>query len=83
MELLAEREVELKGVRLKDNETLIIAGLIQETENKATTKVPWLGDIPFVGAAFRSSTKTNNKNELIIIVTPKILNDDEAIIERM
>jgi len=83
MELLAEREVELKGVRLKDNETLIIAGLIQETENKATTKVPWLGDIPFVGAAFRSTSKTNNKNELIIIVTPKILNDDEAIIERM
>ena len=83
MQLLAEREVELQGVRLKDNETLIIAGLIQETENKATNKVPILGDLPIVGAAFRSSTRTSNKNELIIIVTPKILTDDEAIIERM
>ena len=83
MQLLAERNLDLKGIRLKDNETLIIGGLIQETEDKSTTKVPVLGDLPVVGAAFRSSAKTSNKNELIIIVTPKILNDDEAIMERM
>lgn len=83
MQLLAEREVELEGIRLKDNETLIIAGLIQETEQKSSVKIPVLGDLPFVGAAFRSSNRQSNKNELIIIVTPKIINDDEAIIERM
>ncbi|MCR4881747.1 MAG: hypothetical protein K6A44_07340 [bacterium] len=83
MQLIAERDIELKGVRLKDNETLIIGGLIQETESKASNKVPILGDIPFIGAAFRSSSRTSNKNELIIIVTPKILNDDEVIMERM
>ena len=83
MQLIAERDIELKGVRLKDNETLIIGGLIQETESKSSNKVPILGDIPFIGAAFRSSSRTSNKNELIIIVTPKILNDDEVIMERM
>ena len=54
-----------------------------ETETKSTNKVPVLGDLPIIGAAFRSSSRTSNKNELIIIVTPKILNDDEAIMERM
>ncbi|MCQ2958388.1 MAG: type II and III secretion system protein, partial [Candidatus Gastranaerophilales bacterium] len=83
MTLIAERDLELKGVRLKDNETLIIAGLIQETEDKASTKVPFLGDLPVIGVAFRSSARASNKNELIIIVTPKILNDDEPITERM
>ncbi len=81
--LIAERELDLKGIRLKDNETLIIGGLISETEQKSSNKIPVLGDLPLVGAAFRSSTRTSNKNELIIIVTPKIINDDEVIIERM
>ena len=83
MTLIAERDLELKGVRLRDNETLIIGGLIQETEVKSGNKIPVLGDIPVIGAAFRSSKRTSNKNELIIIVTPKIINDDEVILERM
>jgi len=83
MQLVAEREVDLKGIRLKDNETLIIGGLIYEHEDKSISKVPILGDIPFLGVAFRSTTNKISKNELIIIVTPKIINDDEAITERM
>ena len=83
MQLVAEREVDLKGIRLKDNETLIIGGLIYEHEDKSISKVPILGDIPFIGVAFRNSTNKISKNELIIIVTPKIINDDEAITERM
>ena len=83
MELVAQRDIKLKGIRLKDNETLIIGGLIQEDEKKGSNKTPFLGDIPIIGAAFRSSNRTSNKNELIIIVTPKIINDDETIIERM
>ena len=83
MQLVAERQIELKGIRLKDNETLIIGGLIQETEKRTSNKIPVLGDIPFLGVAFRSSSRTSEKNELIIIVTPKILNDDEVIMERM
>ncbi len=81
--LIAERELDLKGIRLKDNETLIIGGLIAETEQKSSNKVPFLGDLPIIGVAFRSSSRTSSKNELIIIVTPKIINDDEVIIERM
>ena len=81
--LVAERDIELKGIRLKDNETLIIGGLISEQETKNSDKIPFLGEIPLIGALFRSSSRTSNKNELIIIVTPKIINDDEVITERM
>ena len=83
MQLVAERNLELKGIRLKDNETLIIGGLIMEVERKSSNKVPILGDIPVIGAAFRDSHKNLEKSELIIIVTPKIINDDEVIKERM
>jgi len=83
MQLVAERSLELKGVRVKDNETLIIGGIIYEHEAKTVSKVPILGDIPFIGVAFRSTTNKLNKNELIILVTPKIINDDEAVHERM
>ncbi len=83
MKLVAERDLDLKGIRLKDNETLIIGGLIMEHETKSSNKVPILGDIPVIGVAFRESSKTMEKNELIIIVTPKLINDDEVIRERM
>jgi hypothetical protein len=57
--------------------------VVCEQVDKSISKVPILGDIPFIGVAFRNSTNKISKNELIIIVTPKIINDDEAITERM
>jgi len=83
MELVAERSIELKGIRVKDNETLIIAGLINESEKKTSNKIPYVGDVPFLGTLFRNSSRTSKKTELIILITPKILNDDDAINERM
>ena len=60
-------------VHLRDNETLVIGGLIQENETRTTTKVPLLGDIPLVGRVFRNDQVNNSRNELIIVVTPHIL----------
>ena len=55
-------------------------GGIYETERRETiNKVPFLGDIPFVGAAFRSKNRTNNKAELLIFVTPRILEEGSSI----
>ncbi|MDD3594260.1 MAG: secretin N-terminal domain-containing protein [Candidatus Gastranaerophilales bacterium] len=81
--LLSERKLELKNIRLKDNETLIIGGLIQEHETKSSGKMPYLADIPIIGVAFRSSSRESDKSELIIIVTPKILNDDAPVQENI
>ncbi len=74
--LLSRRNLELKNVRIKDGETLAIGGLIEEHEQKTVSKIPVLGDLPIIGAAFRSSTSSKTKSELIIMITPKIINDD-------
>jgi len=60
-------------VHLRDNETLVIGGLIQESSQAQESKIPLLGDLPFFGRAFRNQTTTNTRNELIIVVTPHVL----------
>ena len=75
--LLSRRNLDLKNVRIKDGETLVIAGLINEEEQKTVGKVPFLGDIPGIGALFRSTTSTKSKNEMVIMITPKIVTDTE------
>ena len=82
--LLNRRNLDLKNVRIKDGETLIIGGLIQETEQKTVQKIPVLGDLPIVGAAFRSSSTGKTKSELVIMITPKILKDgDDTVADRL
>lgn len=78
--LLSRRNLDLKNVRIKDGETLIIAGLIQENENKTVQKIPVLGDLPIIGSVFRSTTTSKTKSELVIMLTPRIINDDEGIV---
>lgn len=76
--LLSRRDLDLKNIRIKDGETLVIGGLIQETEQKTVNKIPLLGDLPLVGTLFRSTSTSKAKNELVIMITPKILNDGEG-----
>jgi type II secretory pathway component GspD/PulD (secretin) len=60
-------------VHLRDNETLVIGGLIQETMQHTESKIPVLGDLPLIGRAFRNQNRTTTRNELIIVVTPHLL----------
>ena len=76
--LLSRRNLDLKNVRIKDGETLAIGGLIQENEQKTVSKVPVLGDLPIIGSAFRSTNSTKSKTEVVIMITPKIINDGEG-----
>ncbi|WP_180102374.1 type IV pilus secretin PilQ family protein [Acinetobacter sp. YH12126] len=62
-------------VLVNNGETVVLGGIFnQETQSKQT-KVPFLGDIPYVGRLFRKDTKSDAKNELLIFVTPRIVND--------
>lgn len=80
--LLQRRNLDLKGVRIKDGETLVLGGLIQETEKQSIGKTPLLGDIPVLGFFFRNSKKETEKSELVITITPHIIKDtEEEIIE--
>ena len=76
--LLSRRDLDLKNVRIKDGETLVIGGLIQETESKSVNKVPFLGDLPLIGSAFRSTATSRTKSELVIMITPNIINEGEG-----
>ena len=65
---------------LVDNGQTVVLGGIYETERGETVrKIPYLGDIPLLGALFRSTRVVSNKSELLIFVTPKILNEGSAI----
>lgn len=63
------------NVLVNDGETIVLGGLFEETRNNGYTKVPFFGDIPLVGNLFKSKTKSESRQELLIFVTPKIFND--------
>jgi len=60
-------------LRLKDGETFAIGGLIQEDEQESMSKVPLLGDIPIIGEIFKSRSSDRSRSELLIFVTPRII----------
>jgi type IV pilus assembly protein PilQ len=74
---LAERTLNSGRIRIRDGQTLILSGIIQERDQTSVTKVPILGDIPLLGALFRSTNRTNTRNEVIILLTPQILDDSD------
>ena len=79
--LLQRRNLELKNVRIKDGETLVIGGMIREDEQKTIKKIPVLGDLPGIGMLFRSTTTSKAKEEMVIMITPKIIVDAEDAVK--
>lgn len=64
-------------IRVRDGQTLVIAGIIQESDRTTVRKVPLLGDLPLLGALFRSSEDENTRTEVIVMLTPQILDDSD------
>jgi type IV pilus assembly protein PilQ len=62
-------------VLVENGGTVVIGGIYSQTETTQTNKVPVLGDLPFVGFLFKQNLKTDNRNELLIFITPRILKD--------
>ncbi|BAY52454.1 putative general secretion pathway protein D [Thermostichus vulcanus NIES-2134] len=73
--LLSQRRMESGRIRLRDGQTLMLAGIIQDQDRSTVTKIPILGDIPLLGRLFRRETNARQRNELVVMVTPKIVND--------
>jgi type IV pilus assembly protein PilQ len=76
--LLQSRTLNSGEIRLRDGQTLILSGIIQESDRTSVSKVPILGDIPILGALFRSTNKTNQRQEVVVLLTPQILNDNRG-----
>lgn len=66
------------NVLVNNGETVVLGGLYEDTKTNSVEKVPVLGDVPFLGKLFQSKGKTENKQELLIFITPKVV-DDPAV----
>ncbi|MCK6157602.1 type IV pilus secretin PilQ [Moraxella osloensis] len=67
------------SVVVDDGQTVVLGGIFKNILGNNVTKVPFLGDLPYVDRFFKRNSKTNNKQELLIFVTPKLVNDTGRI----
>jgi len=68
------REVDTQ-VLVDNGQTVVLGGIYQQTTSLTVTKIPMLGDIPILGYLFRNNQVINNKTELLVFITPKILSE--------
>jgi type IV pilus assembly protein PilQ len=72
-----KRVVNSGKIRLRDNQTLVLSGIIRDQDVESVSKVPLLGDLPIIGALFRSQITNNTRSEIVIVVTPRIIDDSQ------
>ena len=74
--VINSRALDTGRIRVRDGQTLILTGVISDEDAQTVAKWPILGDMPFIGQFFRSSGGNRRKNELVILVTPRIIDDE-------
>lgn len=75
---ITSRSLESGRIRMRDGQTLILTGVITDRDVADVTKWPVLGDLPFFGQFFRKSSVNRAKQELVIVVTPRIVDDEQG-----
>ena len=78
IDILAIRRLDTGSARVRDGQTLILTGVISDRDTAVVTKWPILGDIPIIGQFFRNSGNNRAKRELVIMVTPRIIDDTQG-----
>ncbi|MFI8745677.1 type IV pilus secretin PilQ [Pseudomonas sp. NPDC077186] len=78
---IAKNEVNAK-VLVADGETIVIGGVFSNTQTKSVDKVPFLGDLPYLGRLFRRDLVQDQKEELLIFLTPRIMNNQAIAVNR-
>ena len=73
---IKKRRVESGQIRLRDRQTLVLTGIIEQGDISEAQKWPVLGDLPLIGSFFRASTTIRENRELVILVTPSIVDDE-------
>jgi type IV pilus assembly protein PilQ len=76
--LLNQRTLDTQQIRLRDGETFVLSGLIQDIDRVTVEKVPLLGDIPILGTLFRTQNTENDRTEVVLMVTPYVLQEDQV-----
>jgi type IV pilus assembly protein PilQ len=73
--IINDRLLDTGRLRVRDGQTLILTGVISSTDQQVVSKWPILGDMPLIGQFFRRTSGSRSKNELVIMVTPRIIDD--------
>jgi len=76
--LLTERKLSSGSIRIRDGQTLVLAGIIQDSDRSSVQKIPILGDLPLIGSLFRRTDRQNERKELVVLLTPQLLDDSNA-----
>ncbi|WP_425918121.1 type IV pilus secretin PilQ [Pseudomonas sp. GWSMS-1] len=76
-----KNEVNAK-VLVSDGETIVLGGVFSNTQTKGVEKVPFLGDLPYLGRLFRRDIVQDNKSELLVFLTPRIINSQAVAVSR-
>ncbi|QHA80543.1 type IV pilus secretin PilQ [Pseudomonas mediterranea] len=78
---IKKNEVNAK-VLVNDGETIVIGGVFSNTQSKVVDKVPFLGDVPYLGRLFRRDLVSEKKSELLVFLTPRIMNNQAIAVSR-
>ncbi|NVL46684.1 type IV pilus secretin PilQ, partial [Pseudomonas syringae pv. actinidiae] len=78
---IKKNEVNAK-VLISDGETIVIGGVFSNTQSKVVDKVPFLGDVPYLGRLFRRDVVSESKSELLVFLTPRIMNNQAISVSR-
>ncbi|WP_212629546.1 type IV pilus secretin PilQ [Pseudomonas sp. KB-10] len=78
---ISKNEVNAK-VLVADGETIVIGGVYSNTQSKSVDKVPFLGDLPFIGRVFKRDLVQDRKAELLVFLTPRIMNNQAIAVNR-
>lgn len=78
IDILSVRRLDTGSARVRDGQTLILTGVLSDADIQGVIKWPILGDLPLIGQFFRNSSSQRNRRELVIMVTPRILNDAQG-----
>jgi type IV pilus assembly protein PilQ len=77
------REINVKEVKtqvlVENGGTVVIGGIYEQDESTSVSKVPVLGDVPYLGNLFKTTTKTSNRTELLVFLTPKVVTERAAV----
>jgi type IV pilus assembly protein PilQ len=77
------REINVKEVKtqvlVENGGTVVIGGIYEQEESNSTSKVPLLGDVPYLGNLFKTNTKSANRTELLVFLTPKVVTEKAAV----
>jgi general secretion pathway protein D len=80
--ITSKRQVKTHAL-VKDNQTVVLGGLVGTTESEGESKVPILGDLPLIGALFRNRSESSRKVNLMVFLTPHIIDDENDMLEIM